>query len=148
MVRFIIGNNSRAHLTFATVAASTMFIWDYILTFRMEVDLVWKSKWNIMKGLYLLQRYLPFIDTTWLVLYCQSDAISILLPSLFCRSDRRWVDEGFMSECILRRWRSVKFICLTLTQTGKYLILLLVTTSVGLAASDSRLYFHFLFRVC
>jgi len=49
-----------------------MFIWDYILTFRMEVDLVWKSKWNFMKGLYLLQRYSPFIDTTWLVLYYQT----------------------------------------------------------------------------
>ena len=49
-----------------------MFIWDYILTFRMEVDLVWKSKWNFMKGLYLFQRYLPFIDTIFLVLYRQS----------------------------------------------------------------------------
>ena len=49
-----------------------MFIWDYILTFRMEVDLVWKSKWNFMKGLYLFQCYLPFIDTIFLVLYRQS----------------------------------------------------------------------------
>ena len=48
-----------------------MFIWDYILTFQMEVDLVWKSKWTLMKGLYLFQRYLPFIDTVWLVVYCQ-----------------------------------------------------------------------------
>jgi len=53
----------------STVASSTIFIWDYILTFSMEVDLVWKSEWNVMKGLYLLQRYLPFIDTIWLVLY-------------------------------------------------------------------------------
>jgi len=55
------------------VASSAVFIWDYILTFRMEVDLVWRSKWNLMKGLYLLQRYLPFIDTIWLVLYRQMD---------------------------------------------------------------------------
>jgi len=54
------------------VASSTIFIWDYILTFSMEVDLVWKSEWNFMKGLYLLQRYLPFIDTIWLVLYHQT----------------------------------------------------------------------------
>jgi len=55
------------------VASSAVFIWDYILTFRMEVDLVWRSKWNLMKGLYLLQRYLPFIDTIWLVLYRQTE---------------------------------------------------------------------------
>ncbi|KIM35953.1 hypothetical protein M413DRAFT_32088 [Hebeloma cylindrosporum] len=54
------------------VVASTMFIWDYILTLGMEVDLVWKSKWNFMKGLYLFQRYMPFIDTVWLVLYRQA----------------------------------------------------------------------------
>jgi len=54
------------------VAASTIFLWDYILTFSMEVDLVWKSEWNFMKGLYLLQRYFPFIDTIWLVLYHQT----------------------------------------------------------------------------
>ena len=56
-----------------------MFIWDFILTFRMEVDLVWKSKWTLMKALYLFQRYLPFFDTVGLVVYCQSYASSTLL---------------------------------------------------------------------
>jgi hypothetical protein len=55
-----------------------MFIWDYILTFRMEVDLVWKSKWTFMKALYLVQRYLPFIDMG-IVVYRRSDASSISL---------------------------------------------------------------------
>jgi len=55
-----------------TVASCAIFVWDYILTFRMEVDLVWRSKWSFMKGLYLFQRYLPFIDTTWLILYAQT----------------------------------------------------------------------------
>ena len=59
-------------LIVTTVAAATVFVWDYILTFQMEVDLVWKSKWNFMKGVYFLQRYLPFIDTALLSLYCQS----------------------------------------------------------------------------
>jgi len=54
------------------VAFCAIFSWDYILTFRLEVDLVWKSKWNFMTGLYLLQRYLPFIDTIGLVLYCHT----------------------------------------------------------------------------
>jgi len=60
-----------------------MLIWDYVLTFGMEVDLVWKSKWNVVKGLYLFQRYLPFIDTAWLLLYSQSNVFSIVLTSSF-----------------------------------------------------------------
>jgi len=55
-----------------------MFLWDYVLTFEMEVDLVWKSQWNFIKGLYFFQRYLPFFD---LILFglCQSDVVSYLL---------------------------------------------------------------------
>jgi len=61
-----------------TVMAHMMFIWDYILTFGMEVDLIWKSKWNFMEGLYLFQRYLPFIE-----LFCLSFLVS---PMLFLSS--------------------------------------------------------------
>ena len=58
-----------------------MFIWDYILTFDMEVDFVWKSKWNFMKGLYLFQRYLPFTQLVLFVLpyYGQSDVVLSLV---------------------------------------------------------------------
>jgi hypothetical protein len=66
-----------------TVIACVMFLWDYILTFGMEVDLVWKSKWNFTKGLYLFQRYFPFTEFIWLVLYCQSDVVSIFSCSIF-----------------------------------------------------------------
>jgi len=80
MVRFCHCKNTSNLLIFATVAAFTMFVWDYILTFRMEVDLVWKSKWTFMKGLFLFQRYLPFIDTVWLILYRQPNTFSIFFP--------------------------------------------------------------------
>ena len=36
-----------------------------------------------MKGLYLFQRYLPFIDTVWLVLYRQSDVPPIVFHLIF-----------------------------------------------------------------
>ncbi|KIM36931.1 hypothetical protein M413DRAFT_31325 [Hebeloma cylindrosporum] len=51
------------------VASRVISIWDYIITFGMEVDHVWKSNWGFVKVLYLLQRYLPFFDTAWLTLY-------------------------------------------------------------------------------
>jgi len=103
--------NSRTLLILAIVASSAMFIWDYILTFRMEVDLVWKSKWNLIKGLYLLQRYLPFIDTIWLVLYRPFDAFSVFLCSLFRRSNGEKFDKDWMSKCNPRFCRFVKLSC-------------------------------------
>jgi len=53
------------------VAACTIFVYDYLLSLGMEVDLVWTSKWTFMTGLYLAQRYLPFLDSVVLVLYRQ-----------------------------------------------------------------------------
>ena len=49
----------------------------------MEVDLVWKSNWNFMKALYLFQRYLPFIDTVFFILYRQSWFLSDLFILIF-----------------------------------------------------------------
>lgn len=71
----------------------------------MEVDLVWRSKWNLMKGLYLFQRYSPFIDTVWLILYRQHDAFSESLssfPNFLSRSNGGEFDEDCMSKYILR----------------------------------------------
>jgi len=59
-----------------------MFLWDYILTFEMEVDLVWKSKWNFMKGLYFFQRYSPFVGILCFAFLRQFDVVSYLLPIL------------------------------------------------------------------
>jgi len=63
--------------------ACMVFLWDFTLTFGMEVDLVWKSKWNFMKGLYLFQRYLPFTEAIWLPLYRKSDVFPIFLTFIF-----------------------------------------------------------------
>lgn len=37
-------------------------LYDYLLTFRMEVELVWKANWTATKALFLLNRYLPLFD--------------------------------------------------------------------------------------
>jgi hypothetical protein len=49
---------------FTTVIAVCLavFIYDYFLTFTREVELVWKSRWNMIKVLFLAQRYLPTVD--------------------------------------------------------------------------------------
>ena len=72
----------------ATVVACMIFLWDYIITLGMEVDLVWKSKWNSMKGLYLFQRYLPFTDIMLVLVTGQCDVVSyLLMPNFFYRSN-------------------------------------------------------------
>ncbi|KAJ3515875.1 hypothetical protein NLJ89_g1487 [Agrocybe chaxingu] len=48
------------------VAACALFVFDYLLTFGMEVQYVWLRPWTPMKVIYFLERYLPFIDTVWL----------------------------------------------------------------------------------
>ncbi|KAJ3510040.1 hypothetical protein NLJ89_g4895 [Agrocybe chaxingu] len=53
----------------ADIAACTVFVWDYLLTLGMEVQYVWPGRWTIIKAVYLLQRYLPFIDTLWIALH-------------------------------------------------------------------------------
>lgn len=53
------------------VAASSLFVWDYLLTLGMEIELIWYSPWTIMKVLYILQRYMPFIDGVILTLHCE-----------------------------------------------------------------------------
>jgi len=111
--------NNLNPLILTTVMSCMVFFWDYLLTFGMEVDLVWKSKWNYMKGLYLFQRYLPFLDTLCLVLYCQSDAFTVFFPGslkkVFCSSKWEGVDKKCMCEDIPSCCRFLKLTFPTLT---------------------------------
>ncbi|KAF5321137.1 hypothetical protein D9619_001688 [Psilocybe cf. subviscida] len=58
-------------VTYVDVAACTLFVWDYIITFDLEVQYIWKSRWTTVKMVYLIQRYLPFFDSCYLELYRQ-----------------------------------------------------------------------------
>ena len=95
------------------VAASTFFVWDYILTIPLELDLVWRSKWNALKFIYLVQRYLPFVDTVGLVLYREwlplrsyvpssrlfsTDQLTVQLTDAECR--RIYITSGCLYPCI------------------------------------------------
>ncbi|KAF8995948.1 hypothetical protein BDQ17DRAFT_1545011 [Cyathus striatus] len=46
--------------------ASTLavLVYEYLLTFDLEVNFVWKRDWSIVKILFILTRYLPFFDAT------------------------------------------------------------------------------------
>jgi hypothetical protein len=54
------------------VAASTLFVFDYLLTFGLEYQYVWRRpKWNLIHVLFVVQRYVPFFDILLLVLYSE-----------------------------------------------------------------------------
>ncbi|ESK97700.1 hypothetical protein Moror_17407 [Moniliophthora roreri MCA 2997] len=52
-----------------TAAVAALVAYDYIITLPDEIELVWSARWNLTKVLYLLQRYMPFVDTVALVLH-------------------------------------------------------------------------------
>ncbi|TDL25179.1 hypothetical protein BD410DRAFT_896130 [Rickenella mellea] len=49
------------------IAAVTVLIWDYLILLPDEVALVWPTSWNISKYLFLLNRYLAFVDPIMLI---------------------------------------------------------------------------------
>ncbi|KAF8636829.1 hypothetical protein AX17_003236 [Amanita inopinata Kibby_2008] len=55
---------------FMTLASMAVFVFDYLLTLPLEVDYVWKSRFNVVNTLYFITRYLPFIDVS-IALYQQ-----------------------------------------------------------------------------
>ncbi|KAI5122260.1 hypothetical protein M0805_007124 [Coniferiporia weirii] len=47
-----------------TVAFGALLVYDvFCVTLAQEVSLVWPSRWTLGKGLFFLNRYLPFVDT-------------------------------------------------------------------------------------
>ncbi|TDL21755.1 hypothetical protein BD410DRAFT_289996 [Rickenella mellea] len=45
------------------VFTGTLLVYDYMITFKREVKLVWMQKWTRGKAMFMLNRYLPFPDT-------------------------------------------------------------------------------------
>ncbi|TFK33946.1 hypothetical protein BDQ12DRAFT_657458 [Crucibulum laeve] len=44
------------------MASIAILVYDYWITFSLEVEYIWPSSWSIAKGLFLITRYLPFVD--------------------------------------------------------------------------------------
>lgn len=54
---------------YMTVASIVLLVYDYMLTLDSELLLIWASRWNLVKSLFLLVRYMPFIDMALLTFY-------------------------------------------------------------------------------
>ncbi|TFY54310.1 hypothetical protein EVG20_g9757 [Dentipellis fragilis] len=50
-------------VTYFDLSALTLLSYDYLLTLPDELELIWGSSWTVMKVVFLLNRYVPFVDT-------------------------------------------------------------------------------------
>ncbi|THH05805.1 hypothetical protein EW145_g4536 [Phellinidium pouzarii] len=60
---------------FTTVASSCLLVYDWMITFSDEVELIWHSPWNAGNILFFATRYLVFVDCTLML-------INLLIPDL------------------------------------------------------------------
>ncbi|KAJ8085930.1 hypothetical protein PM082_004749 [Marasmius tenuissimus] len=58
-------------VSYIDVVSSTVLAYDVLLNLDVEIQYVWTKKWSMITVIYLIQRYLPFFDTTGLVLHHQ-----------------------------------------------------------------------------
>ncbi|KAF7759880.1 hypothetical protein Agabi119p4_11575 [Agaricus bisporus var. burnettii] len=65
------------HINSTELAGTTLIVFDWILTFSSEVELIWKVKWNAIKVLYLITRYFPLAFIPLDLLYIFTGAFSI-----------------------------------------------------------------------
>ncbi|KAF9500220.1 hypothetical protein BDN71DRAFT_1440818 [Pleurotus eryngii] len=49
--------------SYSAAVSATLLFYDYSITLADEIDLIWFAPWGAGKGLFLLNRYLSFIDT-------------------------------------------------------------------------------------
>ncbi|KAJ6568805.1 hypothetical protein B0H19DRAFT_1373275 [Mycena capillaripes] len=54
---------------YANLASVAILFFDYLLTLNLEVTLVWPSRWSISKVLFVLSRYLPFLEIPFILYY-------------------------------------------------------------------------------
>ncbi|KAF9007421.1 hypothetical protein BDQ17DRAFT_1276056 [Cyathus striatus] len=48
---------------YVNIACIVLLYYDYLLTLKLEVSLIWPSKWGAIKILFLIARYSPFVDS-------------------------------------------------------------------------------------
>ncbi|KAF9258467.1 hypothetical protein L218DRAFT_731563 [Marasmius fiardii PR-910] len=53
-------------VSYVEVASAALFIYEVLINISVEIEYIWTKKWSFLTVLYVLQRYLPFLDTVGL----------------------------------------------------------------------------------
>ncbi|KAF9067002.1 hypothetical protein BDP27DRAFT_1329584 [Rhodocollybia butyracea] len=60
--------DDRTLTSYIVVSSAVLFLYDWILMFPVELDVVWSEKLRPLNVLYIIQRYMPFVDTIGIIL--------------------------------------------------------------------------------
>jgi hypothetical protein len=63
-------------LKLKTVSSSVLFLYDWILMLSVELDVVWSEKLRPLNMLYIIQRYMPFVDTIGIISVGKDDVLT------------------------------------------------------------------------
>ncbi|TFK63777.1 hypothetical protein BDN72DRAFT_902127 [Pluteus cervinus] len=93
---------------FFTLVSSTLYLYDLLLTLDLEVELLWPSKWNLIKIIYLFQRYLPLIDMVIITILWQFSNVPNLHTCRILANGASWAYcIGITLSEILLTWRTI-----------------------------------------
>jgi len=60
-------SGSRLTYQYFQVASVALLVYDYLITFPDEVAFIWEKAWTLSSFLFFITRYLPFLDSTFLL---------------------------------------------------------------------------------
>ncbi|KAJ8594313.1 hypothetical protein M405DRAFT_784766 [Rhizopogon salebrosus TDB-379] len=61
--------NDQQVVKYLSVIGPTILVYDWLLTIDSELTHVWSRRWGIIEILYIITRYLPFVDTPVMLIY-------------------------------------------------------------------------------
>ena len=109
-----------------------LVIYDYVLTLSREIEYIWFSPWNVIKILFLAQRYLPFVDVTMLSIFGPCPLMPHLPVSQFLSGSLR---TSYLSRFLCNsNSRYIKLAKLALTlQPASNVWLVLISIGMGIS---------------
>jgi len=125
------GTDYEGLASYLAVSTMTLLIYDYLLTLDLECRFVWSNLIRWSNGLYLLQRYLPFLDMMLLLIATfapslhQKYCYNVLKSSLWLHTAGISLSEVMLS---LRVW------AISRQRSQKYFSIILSTCLVTMLA--------------
>jgi len=82
---------------YAQISSSTIIIFDHLITFGEEIDLIWRSSWSLGKILFLLNRYYSLAA----VIFNNYGFFSSDISDTFCLQFLHWQGWTALLACML-----------------------------------------------
>ncbi|KAI0347708.1 hypothetical protein BDW22DRAFT_1349760 [Trametopsis cervina] len=87
-LQFAIGNEHTIPITICfELAASTLFLYDYILTIRQEANCIWRRPKSLASVLFILCRYVVLVERTMMTVVMVYAGVSSLYATSIFNAD-------------------------------------------------------------